>query len=277
MIRFTKMHGLGNDYVFIDCINYKMEGYDFSDLARKMSDRHFGVGSDGIILIYRGESADFRMRMFNADGSEAEMCGNGIRCFGKYVYEQALTANTVISVETAVGIKQLNLNVVDHKVQSVRVDMGSPILDPKQIPVDSDSNKVEVEALDERVVLTCVSMGNPHAVMVVDQFTDEQVQTFGKALESGRWFPNRTNVEFIEVVDRSHIKMRVYERGTGETLACGTGACASVVACNLNGLVDRKVQVSLLGGDLEIEWADNDHVYMTGPATIVYDGIYFAE
>lgn len=272
MIKFTKMHGLGNDYVYIDCVRNELD-IDFSSLAKKISDRHFGVGSDGLILICKSDLADFRMRMFNFDGSEAEMCGNGIRCVGKYVYDNRLTEKEDISIETLAGIKYLKLNVVDSKVESVCVDMGEPILDEKLIP--SLSSKFNLSIDDKNFSITCVSMGNPHAVIVVDNITDDLVLHYGKLIESDNHFPNRTNVEFIEIIDRNHINMRVFERGAGETFACGTGACASVVACILNGLVDRNVIVTLLGGDLSISWNQNNHVYMTGPATCVFDGVYY--
>lgn len=274
MIKFTKMQGLGNDYVYIDGINQKIENE--SSLARFVSDRHFGIGSDGLILICKSDVADFKMRMFNADGSEAEMCGNGIRCVGKFVYDKGLTNKTQVTIETLAGIKILQLNVENGKVKTVKVDMGEPILEPKKIPVISEEKPVrnlELKAEDKKFKFTCVSMGNPHAITIVDNTKEFDVERYGKQLEIDKAFPNKTNVEFIEIVDKNHIKMRVWERGAGETLACGTGACASVVACVLNKLTENIVNVELLGGTLEIEWnREDNHVYMTGPAVTVFEG-----
>ena len=278
MIKFTKMHGLGNDYVYIDCTaktGQKIENE--SSLARFVSDRHFGVGSDGLILICDSDVADFKMRMFNYDGSEAEMCGNGIRCVGKFVYDKGMINRDLITIETLAGIKVLKLNVVDGKVETVRVDMGEPILEPKSIPVVSNEEIVknlDLEAEGKSFKFSCVSMGNPHAITIVENVKDFELEKYGKVLEYDIHFPKRSNIEFIELVDKNNIKMRVWERGAGETLACGTGACASAVACNLNGYTDRKVTVELLGGKLEIEWSEKDnHVYMTGPATTVFEGV----
>ena len=277
MIKFTKMHGLGNDYVYIDCTKGNIPE-DISSLAQKMSDRHFGVGSDGIILICNSENADFKMRMFNFDGSEAEMCGNGIRCVGKFVFDKGLTNSTTVSIETLAGIKILKLNVKDGKVETVRVDMGEPILSPEKIPVISDEKIVknlELEAEGKKFKFTCVSMGNPHAITIVENVIDFNVYKYGKVLEIDSHFPKRCNIEFIEILDKENIKMRVWERGAGETLACGTGACATAVACVLNGYTNEKVKVELLGGTLEIEWNKQDnHVYMTGPAKTIFEGEY---
>lgn len=277
MIQFTKMHGLGNDYVYIDCTKQKLQE-DIPSLAKKMSDRHFGIGSDGIILICASKIADFKMRMFNFDGTEAEMCGNGIRCVGKFVYDKGLTDKTEVSIETLAGIKVLNLNVEKGKVKTVRVDMGEPILEPERIPVIAEENPVKnltLKALDREFIFSCVSMGNPHAITVVENTKEFELEKYGKILEVDSHFPKRANVEFIQIVDDTHIKMRVWERGSGETLACGTGACAVAVACNLNGYTKSKVEVELLGGILEIEWNKEDnHVYMTGPAEIVFEGTW---
>ena len=274
MIKFTKMHGLGNDYVYMNAIHQHIE--DESTLAQFVSNRNFGIGSDGLILICKSEKADFKMRMFNSDGSEAEMCGNGIRCVGKFVYDKGLTQKTEVTIETLAGIKTLQLNVKNGKVETVKVDMGEPILEPKEIPVISEEKPVKnlkLKAEDKEFVFTCVSMGNPHAITIVDNTKEFDVEKYGKVLEVNKAFPNKTNVEFIEIVDKNNIKMRVWERGAGETLACGTGACASVVACVLNNLTERNVNVELLGGKLEIEWNKNDnHVYMTGPAVTVFEG-----
>lgn len=279
MIKFTKMHGLGNDYVYIDAINQKIENE--SSLAKFVSNRHFGIGSDGLILICKSEIADFKMRMFNSDGSEAEMCGNGIRCVGKFVYDKGLTNKTTVKIETLAGIKTLILNTKDGKVETARVDMGEPILEAEKIPVISTEKPVknlELEAENKKFKFTCVSMGNPHAITIVENTKEFDVEKYGKVLEIDKAFPKKANIEFAQIIDRQNINMRVWERGAGETLACGTGACAIAVACNLNGLTDRKVNIELLGGTLNIEWNETDnHVYMTGPAVTVFDGELYEE
>ena len=275
MIKFTKMQGLGNDYVYMDAIHQKIENE--SSLAQFVSNRHFGIGSDGLILICKSDVADFKMRMFNSDGSEAEMCGNGIRCVGKFVYDKGLTDKTTVTIETLAGIKTLELNTKDGKVETVKVDMGEPILNPKEIPVISDEEPVKnlmLEAEGRKFKFTCVSMGNPHAITEVEDTEKFDVEKYGKVLEVDKAFPNKTNVEFIQIVDKNHVKMRVWERGAGETLACGTGACATAVACYLNGKTDRNVEVELLGGKLYIEWnEENNHIFMTGPAVTVFEGV----
>ena len=274
MIKFTKMHGLGNDYVYMDAIHQNIENESL--LAQFVSNRNFGIGSDGLILICKSDIADFKMRMFNSDGSEAEMCGNGIRCVGKFVYDKGMTDKTEVRIETLAGIKVLNFNIKEGKVESVRVDMGEPILEPKNIPVISEEKIVKnlkIKAIDKEFKFTAVSMGNPHAITLVEDVKSFDVKKYGEVIEIDSKFPNKTNVEFIERLDKDNIKMRVWERGAGETLACGTGACASVVACILNNLTNRKVKVELLGGFLEIEWNQEDnHVYMTGPAVTVFEG-----
>lgn len=279
MIRFTKMQGLGNDYIYINNITNNIK--EASELAKIMSDRHFGVGSDGIILIEKSNIADFKMKMFNQDGSEAEMCGNGIRCVGKFVYDKGLTNKTNISIETLAGIKKLRLNILNKKVNTVEVDMGEPILEASKIPVLSDAcpiKNLKINANGKDFIFTCVSMGNPHAITIVKNIDNFNVEEYGKLIEHNKLFPQKTNVEFIEIIDRHNIKMRVWERGTGETLACGTGACASVVACNLNGLIDNKANVKLLGGKLEVTWdKENNHVYMIGPAVTVFEGTCFSK
>ena len=279
MIKFTKMHGLGNDYVYIDAINQKIEHE--SSLAKFVSNRHFGIGSDGLILICKSDSADFKMRMFNSDGSEAEMCGNGIRCVGKFVYDKGLTDKTIVKIETLAGIKTLVLNTKDGKVETARVDMGEPILEAEKIPVISKEQPVknlELEAENKKFKFTCVSMGNPHAITIVENTKEFDVEKYGKILEVDKAFPKKANIEFAQIIDKENIKMRVWERGAGETLACGTGACATAVACNLNGLTGRKVNIELLGGTLNIEWNEKDnHVYMTGPAVTVFDGELYEE
>ena len=277
MIKFTKMHGLGNDYVYIDATEETGQNIqNESDLAKFVSNRHFGIGSDGLILICDSKIADFKMRMFNYDGSEAEMCGNGIRCVGKFVYDKGLTNKDIITVETLAGIKILKFNIKEGKVVSVRVDMGEPILNPDEIPVISKEEIVknlELKALDKTFKFTCVSMGNPHAITIVENVKEFDINKYGSILECDEHFPKRANIEFIELVDKNKIKMRVWERGAGETLACGTGACASVVACNLNKYIEKQATVELLGGNLNIEWNEKDnHIYMTGPATTVFEG-----
>lgn len=281
MIKFTKMEGLGNDYVYIDCT--KQEIKQAGDLAKFVSNRHFGIGSDGLILIKKSSLADFKMQMFNSDGSEAEMCGNGIRCVGKFVYDKGLTQKETITIETLAGIKKLKLNVENGKVKTVRVDMGEPILKNEEIPAKdgkvfkSKENiefyKVNVGIGEDLKELTCISVGNPHAIDFINNTKELEIEKYGPIIEIDKHFPNKINVEFIEIVNKNYIKMRVWERGSGETLACGTGACASVVASYLNGYTDRKVTVELLGGNLEIEWNEEDnHIYMTGPANTVFYG-----
>ena len=273
-MKFTKMNGCGNDYVYINGFVEKVENP--KELAKKVSDRHFGIGSDGLILIVPSDKADFCMRMFNADGSEGEMCGNGIRCVAKYVYDHKMTDKTEISVETKAGIKYLDLTVEDEKVTKVKVDMGEPILEPKKIPVRSEKKRVVNEPIavaEKTWNMTCVSMGNPHAVVFVEDTGSLEIEKYGPLFENHELFPNRTNTEFVQVLNRNEINMRVWERGAGETLACGTGTCASVVACILNGYTDEKVLVHLLGGDLEIEYEKTtNHVFMTGPAETVFEG-----
>ena len=273
MIKFTKMHGLGNDYVYMDAIHQKIDNK--SELARFVSKRHFGIGADGLILICKSDIADFKMKMFNQDGSEAEMCGNGIRCVGKFVYDKGLTNKKTLKIETLAGIKILKLNVDKGKVDTVEVDMGEPILSPEKIPVLSKekiAKNLKIKSCDKIFYFTCVSMGNPHAITIVENVEKFDVKKYGENIEINKIFPNKTNVEFVEIIDKEHIKMRVWERGTGETLACGTGACATAVACNLNNLTSRHVFIKLLGGILEIEWKEDNHVYMTGPAVTVFEG-----
>ena len=273
-MKFTKMQGAGNDYVYVNCMEQTID--NIPEKARFISDRHFGIGSDGLVLIMPSEVADFRMRMFNSDGSESEMCGNATRCIAKYVYEYGLTDKTTVSLETLAGIKILQMNLKDGKVDSVRVDMGEPILEPDKIPVISSKGRFISESVDVDGVeykMTCVSMGNPHAVIYVDDVVNLHIEAIGPKVENHKLFPRRTNTEFVKVVDRKTLQMRVWERGAGETLACGTGACATLVATVLNGLCDRTATLKLLGGDLVIEWNEEDnHVYMTGPAVIVFDG-----
>ena len=272
-MKFTKMQGLGNDYVYVNCLEEVVESP--KEIAIKVSDRHFGIGSDGLILIKPSDKADFFMEMYNADGSQSEMCGNGIRCVGKYVYDFGLTKKTEVAIDTLAGIKYLTLHVKDNKVETVTVDMGCPILEAKEIPVLSQEEQFinqPVQALGQVYNMTGVSMGNPHGVIFVENVKDFPVHEVGKVLEVHEIFPRRANIEFVEVLNKTTANMRVWERGSGETLACGTGTCASVVAGVLNGLLERKTLVHLLGGDLLIEWKEDNHVYMTGAATTVFTG-----
>lgn len=275
-IPFTKMHGLGNDYIYFDCIRNPGLVAEPTRLAPRLSDRHTGIGGDGIVLILPDAEADFRMRMFNADGSEAQMCGNAIRCVAKYVYDRGYTRQETLRIRTGRGILSLALTVAGGVLQSARVDMGEPILNGPDIPVASARNPVirePVTLADGRCYeFTAVSMGNPHAVIPVDAISDEQVWRDGRELEVHPLFPQRINVEFVQVLSRRAVRMRVWERGAGETQACGTGASAVGVACALNGLTDREVVVHLLGGDLQITWAANNHVFMDGPAAFAFDG-----
>lgn len=273
-MKFTKMQGLGNDYVYVNCFKETIENPP--EMAKKVSNRNFGIGSDGLIMINPSDVADFEMEMYNADGSRSEMCGNGIRCVGKYVYDYGLTEKEHISVETLAGIKYLDLTVEDGKVKLVKVDMGSPELVPENIPIVADGNRVIDEPINVNGTeyrMTGVSMGNPHAVVYVEDVKGLDIETIGPAFENHERFPNRVNTEFVKVLDQNTVEMRVWERGSGETMACGTGACAVAVACILNGFTEDKVTVKLLGGDLQIEWdKEADKIYMTGPAEVSFDG-----
>ena len=273
-MKFTKMHGIGNAYVYVNCFEESVKNP--AEVSKFVSDRHFGIGSDGLILISPSAIADFRMNIYNADGSQAEMCGNGIRCVAKYVYDYGLTDKTEISVETLAGIKYLRLQVENGKVASVEVNMGAPILEPKEIPVaveESPVVNVPVEVKGKIYHMTCVSMGNPHAIIFMNNVKDLDIAAIGPYFENHTVFPKRTNTEFVEVLDRNTVNMRVWERGSDETLACGTGACATTVACILNDKTENEVTVHLLGGDLKIRWdREANQVYMTGPATVVFDG-----
>ncbi len=273
-IKFTKMQGAGNDYVYVSCFSEHVD--DPRALAIRVSDRHFGVGSDGLILICPSDKADFRMDMYNSDGSRAQMCGNGIRCVGKYVYDRKLTDKTTITVETGAGVKTLELNVENGSVKTVRVNMGIPVLKPRDIPVNADGESFimqKAKICGRTWELTAVSMGNPHAVIFTEGVRTLDLPAIGPAFENHPLFPERTNTEFVEVIDDRHLLMRVWERGAGETLACGTGASASLVAGVLCGKCARKAELELLGGKLEIEWNESDNcVYMTGGAEFVFDG-----
>lgn len=275
-MEFTKMHGCGNDYIYVNCFKESIE--NIKETAIKVSDRHFGIGSDGLILICPSSVADFKMRMFNADGSEGKMCGNGIRCVAKYVYDNKMTDKTTITVETLSGIKTLELTVENEKTVLVKVDMGAPVIKAELIPAVSSGDKdtiinEKIPVGDKEYFVTCVSMGNPHCITIVDSTKDLEMEKTGPLFEKHSMFPDRVNTEFIEVLTRKEINMRVWERGSGETWACGTGACASVVACVLNDLTDTKVLVHLLGGDLIIEYdREKNTVFMTGLATTVCTG-----
>ena len=275
-MKFTKMQGCGNDYVYVNAFEEHLP--DESAAARIVSDRHFGVGGDGMIVIAPGQNADFEMRMYNADGSRAEMCGNGIRCVGKYVYDQGMTKKTELTVESMGAVKHLSLFAEGGKVRRVRVDMGAPVLACEKVPVVCTGEKavnVPIEVQGQTYAMTCVSMGNPHCVVFTGTpVRDFPLETVGPAFENHPRFPQRVNTEFVRVLNRGEVEMRVWERGTGETLACGTGACATAVAAVLNGLTDHEITVHLLGGDLQIAWSgsENDSVYMTGPAETVFSG-----
>ena len=273
-MNFTKMHGCGNDYIYVNLFEERVE--DPKNTAIKVSDRHFGIGADGLVLIGPSEIAEFRMRIFNADGSEAEMCGNATRCVAKYVYEHRLTNKTVITLETGAGIKELVLTVRDGIVELVRVDMGEPILEAKEIPVVADKSPVVDEPLlvdGKEWRMTCVSMGNPHAVVFTEDVYALDLEKIGPKFENHPRFPKRTNTEFCHVISRTEVDMRVWERGSGETWACGTGACGLVMACILNGFTEDTVLVHLRGGDLSITYdRETNHVFKTGPATEVFSG-----
>jgi len=274
-VKFTKMHGLGNDYVYVNCFKEKVT--DPSRIARAVSDRHLGIGSDGLVLILPSQKADFRMRMFNPDGSEAQMCGNAIRCVGKFVYDQGMTLSKTITIETLAGNKTLELYLnASSKVHLVKVDMGEPVLQPKAIPVNSLLDRFvdqPVQLGETEYRITCVSMGNPHAVCFVEDVAAFPLHSLGLMMENHPLFPERVNAEFVQVLNKGRLRMRVWERGTGETMACGTGACAVLVAASLNGLSDRTAVIELPGGELEITWdIQNNHVYKTGPAAFVFTG-----
>lgn len=275
MIRFTKMHGAGNDYIYINAIDSCPA--NLPELSNEMSNRHKGVGSDGVVLIMPSDKADFRMRMFNADGSEGEMCGNASRCVAKYVYDKGLTSKRKITLETLAGIKVLEITkVVDEKVREVKVDMGEPSFAPENIPTKSNCEVIDIPISTSlgTLNLTAVGTGNPHGVVIMDSVSDLDIDSIGPEIQNNELFPRKANIEFVRIINRNEIEMRVYERGSGETMACGTGACASVVATSRLGLTDRRATVHLKGGDLQIHWAENNHVYMTGEAATVFEGEY---
>lgn len=272
---FTKMHGAGNDYIYVNCFKEKVE--DINATAKAVSDRHFGIGSDGLVLICPSDIADFRMDMYNSDGTQAEMCGNATRCVGKYVYDKGLTDKTTVTLETLAGIKILKLNLNDKgEVETVCVNMGQPELVPKNIPINSELDRFiqqPVEVDGREYLVTGVSMGNPHAITYIDDVDNLEIEKIGPKFENHKLFPRRINTEFAQIIDRKTIKMRVWERGAGETLACGTGACATMVAANLSDLADDEVDLVLVGGTLRIRWDKTENnIYMTGPAKFVFDG-----
>lgn len=276
-MKFTKMHGCGNDYVYID--GFEETVLNESETAKKISDRHFGVGGDGMIIIKKGTKADFEMVMYNADGSRAEMCGNAIRCVAKYVYDKGYTNSTSFTIESMGAVKYIDVAVENGRVVSAKVDMGAPVLKAADVPVVSESEqcvKEKITVADREFEMTCVSMGNPHAVMFIDEHPiDFYLDFYGARFECNTAvFPRKVNAEFAKVIDRKNIEMRVFERGTGETLACGTGSCATAVAAIMNGLADHDVTIHLLGGDLQISWSgnENDSVFMTGPCEYVFTG-----
>ena len=272
-MKFTKMQGIGNDYVYVNCFEESVT--DPSKLAIAISDRHFGVGSDGLILIMPSQVADARMRIFNADGSEAQMCGNGIRCVAKYLYESGLKRSDRMTIETSAGLKAIELTVSNNNVSLVKVEMGTPRLLRNEIPMSGENTQVINEPLrvgEETLNITCVSMGNPHCIIFVDDVASVQLNVIGKAIENHGLFPERINAHFVQQVSKNKIKMRTWERGSGETLACGTGAVATGVACVLNKLTERVIYVQLPGGELKVEWAEDNKTYMTGPAEFVFTG-----
>lgn len=275
---FAKMEGLGNDYIYVNCLEYELSNPE--TIAKAVSDRHFGVGSDGLVLICKpsSEGADYRMRMFNNDGSEAESCGNALRCVGKYIYEKNISRKEILRIETKAGIVKLEFLLSGEEVSKIKVNMGEPILTAKKIPLNADSDSYINQAFsipDFSCKVTCVSMGNPHAVFFVDKITDDLVLKIGPQIEVHPLFPNKTNVEFVEVMSKDRLKMRVWERGSGETLACGTGACGVLAAAVLNGLANRKITMELLGGELDLEWSELDNcIYQFGPAQWVCEGMF---
>ena len=276
MLNFTKMTGLGNDYIYINCMENNLK--NIPELAKKLSDRHFGIGADGLILIDKTDNnkADFKMRIFNSDGSEAEMCGNGIRCAAKFIHDNELCDSDKISIETLAGVKKVKLlEGISGMYNEAIVDMGEPVFQDKNIPYDiyeAFNKDLDLDVNGNKMRFTVVSMGNPHAITFVENLDDIDIEKVGTCVENNPIFPNRTNVEFVQILDKNNIKVRVWERGVGETFACGTGACAAMVASGLNGYTDESVTVNLPGGELKVEWGKDNHIYMQGPATTVYQG-----
>lgn len=273
-MKFVKMQGIGNDYIYIDAINQEI--HERKELAKKISNRHFGIGADGMILICKSTIADFKMEMYNSDGSQAEMCGNGIRCFGKFLYDNEFINKREIKVETACGIKTLYLNIKENKVESVKVDMGEPILEAKKIPTNIEKEIITnfpLKIEEKEFKINCVSMGNPHTIIFTEDLKKIDIEEYGSKIENSIYFPKKTNVEFAQILDKSTVKVYVWERGTGETLACGTGACATVVAGIINNKLERgEIKVILKGGELIVTWDKNNKIYLTGEATTVFKG-----
>lgn len=276
MLHFTKMTGLGNDYIYINCMDNNLK--NIPELAKKLSDRHFGIGADGLILIDKpdNDKSDFKMRVFNSDGSEAEMCGNGIRCAAKFIHDNGLYEDDKIAIQTLAGVKRVKLiEGTPGEYNEAIVDMGEPIFQDNNIPYniyEAFNKDLDLDVNGEKMRFTVVSMGNPHAITFVEDLDKIDIEKMGSAVENNPIFPNRTNVEFVQIIDKNNIKVRVWERGVGETFACGTGACAAMVASGLNGYTDESVTVGLKGGDLKVEWGKDNHIYMQGPATTVYEG-----
>lgn len=275
-INFTKMEGCGNDYVYINGFTENVPADKKEEFVKRVSDRHFGIGSDGVIFINPSKIADFEMEMWNADGTRAEMCGNGIRSVAKFVYDKKLTTSEELTIESFGKIKYITIYPENGEAKLIKVDMGEPILEASLVPVTSDNDKVvneEIIVKDNAYKMTCVSMGNPHAVVFLDP-DDLKIEEIGPFFENHERFPKRTNTEFVKILDKQNVRMRVWERGTGETLACGTGCCATTVACILNGLTDDEITVHVLGGDIKVKWdRESNHIFMTGPAKIVFEGI----
>ena len=277
-IKFTKMHGLGNDFILIDCLDKELGNHSYlSNLSKKLCDRHFGIGADGLILILPSEKTDLQMKIYNSDGTEAQMCGNGIRCFAKYAYENKIISKIKFTIETLAGIITPELIFKGKEISGIKVDMGIPKLERKEIPMEGENAPTVVNEtlkIDSKTIfqITCVSMGNPHCITFVNDIQSIPVEEIGPKIENHPLFPEKTNAEFIQVLNKQEINFRVWERGAGETLACGTGACAALVATILNKKTDREAIIHLPGGDLDIQWADNGHVYMTGPAELAFKG-----
>lgn len=272
MLKFTKMEGTGNDYIYINLLEKKFN-YDYSNLTIKLSNRNYSIGSDGVIFILPSKTADYKMKMFNKDGSEGAMCGNGIRCFAKYLYDNKYTKKNILQIETLSGIKTVFLNIENEKITNITVDMGEAITIPEKIPINNSDNIIELVILDKIFKLYCISMGNPHAVIFVDNIDNFDIEKYGSIIESHNIFPNKTNVEFIQIIDNSHIKMRVYERGSGETMSCGTGSCAAGYVCIKHMNLKNNLNVQLKGGVLKVLLAENNHIFLTGNANTTFEGV----
>ena len=277
MLNFTKMTGIGNDYIYIDCTKEKKMP-NIQDMAKKLSDRHYGIGADGVIIIDKSDDdrADFKMKIYNSDGSEAEMCGNGIRCVAKFIHDKKLSDKDKLSIQTLAGIKKVKiLENKEGECNEVIVDMGEPLFQDKNIPYhvyETFNKDLDLDVAGKQMRFTVVSMGNPHAVTFVENLDNIQIDKYGPIVENNPIFPNRTNVEFVQIIDKNNIKVRVWERGVGETYACGTGACAAMVATGINGYTDENVNVKLPGGELGVEWGKDNHIYLQGPAETIFEG-----